>query len=113
MGHPDECNAGAFIGATIVGAILGLIPWFNVLFYITWGVLWRVGLEEGYFGWIALPLFVIPIFLPSGYGIGKTIGRIAERGIEEKEKLEVYKTKLDKWKREGYDISDFRERWFK
>lgn len=94
------------VGA-IAYAILGLIPLFNIGMGLVCGISTGQGIAKSIV--FAHPLFVIPLFAFIGYVIGKPIMEIAEKRLEEKKKLEVYKTKIERWKKEGYDVSELEE----
>ena len=64
------------------------------------------------------PIFTTPIFIAiafalAGYGIGKRKGEIIAKKEELEQKINDYKRKIEQWEREGYDVSEWRERWFK
>jgi len=82
------------IGVVIAGIIISGIAW---------------GLESRF---IANALF-IPPFAVAGYGIGKRKGEIIAKKEELEQKINDYKRKIEQWEREGYDVSEWRERWFK
>lgn len=64
---------------------------------------------------ILSPFFIIPSFAFIGYPIGMLIQEKAERRteIKHKRKINEYKTKLEQWIEEGYEVSEFKEKWFK
>lgn len=110
----NELNEGGgnelTIGPVIGGAIIGMLPVTNILFVVTssFWVDWDTigGYSVHWANWLIIaPLFIVPLLAFIGYGIGK----IAEKRAEEKEKLEVYKTKIEQWKTEGYDVSELEE----
>ena len=82
------------IGGVIAGIIISGIAW---------------GLESRF---IANAIF-IPPFAVAGYGIGKRKGEIIAKKEELEQKINDYKRKIEQWEREGYDVSEWRERWFK
>ena len=82
------------IGGVITGIIISGIAW---------------GLESRF---IANAIF-IPPFAVAGYGTGKRIGEIIAKKEELEQKINDYKRKIEQWEREGYDVSEWRERWFK
>lgn len=55
------------------------------------------------------PIFIILIFPAIGYGIGRIIERKAGKRLEYVEKINEYKTKIEQWKSEGYDVSELEE----
>ena len=64
------------------------------------------------------PIFTTPIFIAiafalAGYGIGKRIGEIIAKKEELEQKINDYKRKIEQWEKEGYEVSEWRERWFK
>lgn len=82
---------------------------------------------------VSLP--VVPAFASIGYAVGNPIaekaeqraetkgreklerkGRIREeerRRLEYEQKIRGYKSKVEQWEREGYDVSKLKKRWFK
>ena len=92
------------VGFFVFLIIVGIIPGINM--FISFGI--GAGFAEacGYeLGIMAPPFFVIPLLAFIGYGIGK----IAEKRVKEKKKLGDYKSKIEQWKREGYDVSELEE----
>jgi len=78
------------IGGVITGIIISGIAW---------------GLESRF---IANAIF-IPPFAVAGYGTGKRIGEIIAKKEELEQKINDYKTKIEQWGREGYEVSGLKE----
>jgi len=72
---------------------------------------WVIGFICGCF--IPWQYFIILPLASVGYVIGKPISKRAEKRAEEKKKLDIYKAKIEQWEWEGYEVSEWRERWFK
>jgi len=111
-----RCNLGEFgelgVNYAIIGAVIGAI---------ISGIGW--GLESEFI----VNIIFIPIFAFAGYGIGKLIKEKEEKReaikrrreeygrkrmrkeYEQKKKLGEYKSKIEQWKREGYDVSELEE----
>jgi len=125
-------SVGDFIGFLflfLLPAIIGLIldaPCRGVVSTFLFSIVAAVILIEPIFYIISgnqpyitdFPIFTTPVFIAiafalGGYGTGKRIGKRIAKKEELKQKINDYKRKIEQWEREGYDVSEWRERWFK
>ena len=90
LGDYDDFHFILLSVSIIIGVILSAIGW---------------GLGEEIF----INIFFIPIIATIGYEIGKTLSKMEEKRVEEKRKLDIYKGKIEQWKRESYNVSELEE----
>ena len=117
------------LGIAVILLLLLPVNWIGAFVYMFYQIL----IEES----VILVLIILTIiqFGPIGYVIGVPIAEKAEqraeikrreelererirreeerRRLEYVQKIREYKSKVEQWEREGYDVSKLRERWFK
>ena len=86
--------------------VLAAIPYLNIIYGISVGGAFGIC-----FGRYLLPilLFPVPLLAFAGYGIGKIMNEKAFKRVERERKIREYKSKMEQWKREGYDVSELEE----